>query len=403
MNQNNKGGEMAMDSKIWTKHFVMIVIINTCAFLGLNMSVSGFPAFVSSISHNEMFIALATSCSAIAALISRPLAGRYTSTKPVIVLLLGSLFMTIGPAICCITSSVIFVLCMRTLQGFGWGLTSTACSVLIIRALPKNRLSEGIGYSGSISSIASAFAPSLAIAVFNHYGSAIMLILIAGSALLSFTITILINSTRTNDNATKCIIQRKKEKINIMNHTVLSAVLISIISISYSPIVTFISNISYYQTVNTLWFFVPYSIATVLSRPITGVFVDKKGFTLPSLIALLLAGGSLVLLSLSQHAIEVLIAGIFSGLSTGIGMNVFQPMAIKDTKVDEQGKSISIFLFGFDSGMFLGPIIGSTLISLLDVRRMLLIMSIFSFVGCIAFLTFRMRNKNKLEVQRVEE
>lgn len=91
--------------------------------------------------------------------------------------------MFISPLLCIISDNGVLYLFMRALQGVGWGFTSTICSTLISKSVPQERISEGIGYAGFVSSTVSAFAPALSVYIFNHSTGNLMLSIISIAAL----------------------------------------------------------------------------------------------------------------------------------------------------------------------------------------------------------------------------
>lgn len=367
---------------IYTKAFVLITLVNTALFLNFNMSTAGFPLYVSESGVTTVSTGLVTTLSAMAALIIRPLAGAYLDKKGNWGTLYFGIILLSSPVLVVLNKSVGIVFPVRILQGFGWGLSSTACSKMIANSLPKERLSEGIGYAGLLSSIATAFAPSLAIIVFERANAYAMFMIISLSSMLALIVLLTIG-TKTNDRQSEkdCFsIQKLVEK-----KAMKPAWLMMSITLAYSPMVTFLSP--YVKTLNidsTVGFFVAYAISTMTVRPLTGVYIDRKNGKAPVYLALGAAVVALILIAKCRSNTMLILSGVFAGLSTGAGMNALQTFAIKESPPQNRGVAVATFLFGFDLGMALGALIAGILVPVIGFRWMFSAMALPSLIGWVA-------------------
>ena len=78
----------------------------------------------------------------------------------------------IGAALCAVScflykfSAVIFfLLAIRILHGFGFGIHSTSGATVVADIIPRTRMSEGLGIFGLYGTIASAIAPAIALGI----------------------------------------------------------------------------------------------------------------------------------------------------------------------------------------------------------------------------------------------
>ena len=333
-------------AKIISKAFLISIAINGFAFLSFNMSISGFPVYISSQGSDYITTGLVTSLSAVAALLIRPFAGYFINQFDVVkVLRFGLMLMSFSPIVCLSLNHVSISLIMRFIQGIGWGLSSTACSTMIANSLPLSRLSEGIGYSGLVSSVCSAFAPAFAVYLFEKHGAYLMLLCISISTLLPLILMTCKSDygyENANTNFNKVIISD-----DFVKNAFIPSILAFFITISYSPIVTFVSQYVNQIKINPAFFFVSYAITTVIIRPLTGFYIDRYGYFMPSMLSIIFALMGLFMLYKCESAVELVLSAIFSGLSMGIGTNAFQSMAVAKVPPSKRGIAISVFLFGF--------------------------------------------------------
>lgn len=369
---------MKKSNRLFTFTFVSIIIINSLAFLGFNMGTFGFPFYMTVSGQNNISIGLVTTVTAIAALLFRPVAGividKINST---FMLFIGLLLMSLPCYAILFSESNIIILAMRTIQGIGWSITSTSCSKIIAVSVPQKRLSEGIGYAGAISSLATSCAPLIALLFANSINTGFMVISIGLTTLVALPFLFgILKNPKTLESKTN------HDKFKITNEVILSSLLMMLISFCYSPIITFLTKFATNNGIsNTFGFFLIYAISTIIARLITGYYVDRKNAYIPILFSMASMIICLVLLYYCNNDILLCISSFFAGTSTGTGMNSLQTLCLKNIPSPQRGKAISVFLFGFDSGMALGSFVFGTIVDLIGFNLLYLLFSIIVVLG----------------------
>ena len=354
-------------------------------FLGFNMATVGVPAYSSSLGFENALTGLVTTFAAFAALSIRPIAGYLLSrTSSKTVSFIGFMLMALPTLLLSPLKDFISLLIIRLIQGLGWGLASTACSSIITQATPFSRLSEGIGFSGAVSSVTTAVAPVIAILLVERISGVAMIMFIGLVFLFSGLFVSRLRTTRVSDQNSN---DRNEDRRFLEIGAVFPAALMFCIAICYSPIITFITPATKANGLSSATlFFVLYAIATVTIRPLTGLFVDRYGCTIPTFLSLFTATLSALLMSIAHTTSTLCLAGFFSGLSTGIGMNSLQTMALKKVSRNKKGLAMSTFLFGFDLGMALGAVTAGIMIKKVGYNFMFVPFSLFPLVGIIMLL-----------------
>lgn len=377
--------------KIWNRQFVTILLINTAIFLGFNMAASGFPAYTAHLESTNIITGLVTSVSAAAALLIRPAAG-YASDSPNgrILFLLGLICMS-APLLCPLAPNIGIILILRFLQGAGWGMASTFCSKSIANTLPRERLSEGIGYAGLCSSIAAAFAPGLAVSTGSGYGFTAMFVLIGSCPVLALFLFLV--SGYRGDEIDRCVKGRDNPPFRISLDLFVPSFLIMTITMSYAPMVTFIVPYSREMGIaGTTGFFLAYAFATVIARPLAGLYVDRKDISLPTKLALLSMAAAAALLFCFRSSGSLAAAGAFAGIGTGAGMNALQTLSAVKAGRKRRGTAMAVFLFGFDLGMALGSFMASILSDIFGFPKMFILMSVPALVAFALFTAVQSRH-----------
>lgn len=375
----------------------MMISANALLFLSFQITTVGVPAYLARLGSPDRIISLATALSAASALVARPFAARISESRSVrSSIIFGSAMIGI-PAIFCIfqPNSSITILAARVVQGFGWGISAAACGVAIADSARANHLSEGIGYAGSVSSAATACASPLAIFIMKQTNGSILMLLIA---VFSFS-TLLLTSFFLRNNA-----EKKPKRHNrfswslyLEKNAVFPAYLICFITICYAPVATFVP--SYMQEAGSTsgLYFLCYAAATIVIRPLMGMYADRKGWFFPVSAAMLSGFAALLLLRIGHNTAAFCLSAVFSGISTGAGINTIQTMAAVCAAPKRRSAAIAVFFIGFDLGMIFGSMLSGMLSEMLGYRRMFGAMSLIPIIGFVLFIFKGRRYGNKIK------
>lgn len=125
------------NDKVWTKNFLLIIIINFLVFMNHIMILSTFPMFL------EQVLGLNAAMAGLAAFGFSAVAG-YT-----------------------LSAAVSLALTCRMLHGAALALSNTTGATIASDALPQRRFAEGMGYFGMATALATSVAPALGLAAIS--------------------------------------------------------------------------------------------------------------------------------------------------------------------------------------------------------------------------------------------
>jgi MFS family permease len=140
-------------------------------FLGFQMLLPVLPVYSAKLGGADTWAGLVVGIFTFSAVIMRPIAGRLLDQKG----RKGVFFYGLGVFILCTLAynwvpSVLLLLVLRFLHGFGWGASGTATSTIASDLIPKQRFAEGMGYFGLTSTLSMAVGPALGLSIMNGYG-----------------------------------------------------------------------------------------------------------------------------------------------------------------------------------------------------------------------------------------
>lgn len=370
---------------LWTKDFVKGTLANFFLLLNLFILLVVMSAYaMEKIGSSPSEAGLAVGIFVIGALFSRLFSGQLIERMGRRRMLFSGITLGLAMTILYFVTNNIWYLCIvRFLHGLGYGTASVAIVTVVTNNLPKARKGEGIGYFMMGTIIATAIGPFLAMFFMQHGGFTLIFLIGILALLLSlvsaFTLSfpkIQITGERLN----------KVAGIRWSSFFEFTAIPISIVCallyFAYSSVISFLTPYTQeiYLADSASYFFVVFSIAILVSRPLTGRLFDSKGENYLLYPAFPLFGFGFILLGETDNAITLLSASILLGLGFGIIQACGMATALKDTPPHRLGFASSTFYVFVDIGVGIGPFTLGLFVPYIGYRGMYLSLSVVSFI-----------------------
>lgn len=339
------------ENKLWSKNFILIIIINFLVFLNHLMVLSAFPLFIT---NSKAFASIgsdtiAGACATVFSLIGvvcRPFVGMMLDNgKRRSILIVGLILMALMPmgylfASTLIVSVALAVVC-RMAHGVALALSNTTTSTIATDVIPKTRFGEGMGMFGMATALATAIAPSIGQLLMKKEAQ------IGGKAIYDFKYLFIVATA-------------------IM---VLSLVLFA-----------FLTRIS------------------------IGKISDKKGegiFVYSCNGAMFVA---LMLIAFVPNNVSFVISALLSGYAFGGVEPALQAMAVSIAPLDKRGAANSTFLCAYDIGIGVGGGLAGMLIDKVGYNHMFAIIAVANVLSVVIYvligrhhpssITYRLKNEN---------
>lgn len=178
---------MNRERDLWNRDFVAVCLSSFFLFMTFYILAVTLPIFVTdSLKGGQEQIGLVMTVFVIAAVIFRPLAGKWTDelNKRKIVMLSLLLFMGCT-AVYTIIDNYYALLTLRFIHGIGFGIAATATGAIAVGLVPDRRKGEGIGYFSLFMSLAMVIGPFLGLTIIERYNAFILFVFCVILALLS--------------------------------------------------------------------------------------------------------------------------------------------------------------------------------------------------------------------------
>lgn len=380
--------------KVWTRNFLLIILINFLVFMNHIMVLSTFPMFLEQVlGLNEAVAGAAAFAFSAVAVILRPIIGWLLDCgrrRGVLLIgLTGMLLMPLGYAASAaftasgyvLTAAVALALVCRMLHGAALAFSNTTGATIASDALPQKRFAEGMGYFGMATALATSLAPALGLALMKA-GFTVLFLTAAGFMLISLLLCLMMKPLS--------VPQAEKKPLDFKTLIDADAVPASVICLvfllTWGALENFLAD---YAIKNSLpsggIFFAITAVMLFLVRVTIGKLADKKGegiFVYSCNAAMLAA---FLLLAFAPGNFSFYLAAVLAGYAFGGIEPALQSMAVHIAPPERRGSANSTFLCAYDIGLGGGGIAG-VLISALGYKSMYLILSLATVVSVLLYV-----------------
>ncbi|MFD1888511.1 MFS transporter [Paenibacillus wenxiniae] len=444
--QATAGAKKGPVARLWTKEFLVLTACNLLVFLNLHMILSSLPLYMREhFNAGDFYVSLCTSLMALSAIVSRLFSAKALELGKRNLILFGGLAIALlGTVGYYFSASIIALLVMRVIFGFGFGMYSTTFPTMVSDIIPRNRMGEGMGYFGLSTTISMSMGPLIGMWIEKQYGFTPLVIigslfimilfplaysLISGKHRAKSTVTSNIpnqntvsadpsvvktsllpsadgGSTVTDHEAAHTNIVPKsatglpssssvsRKTSSFERKLLLPSLLNFLMSVTYGGLVSFIALFgSEAHIANPGYFFLFNALAVILIRPFSGKLYDRfgpKALLVPG--ALLLIAG-LLLLSLAHSTLGLLAAALCYGLGWGALQPTMQTWMIQVVNPHQRGMANGMFLNSLDLGVALGAMILGTIASATSYTSMYRYSVIFIIVYIVVGAIYMVRAK----------
>ncbi len=413
---------MKENNKLWSKNFVLIIIINFLVFLNHLMVLSAFPLFIT---NSKAFAeigsdTIAGACATVFSLIGvvcRPFVGiMLDSGKRRSILIVGLILMALMPmgylfAFVLFVSIALAIVC-RMAHGVALALSNTTTSTIATDVIPKTRFGEGMGMFGMATALATAIAPSIGQLLMKKasqvggktiYDFKYLFIVATVIMVLSLVLFSFLKMPKIN-------VEKKPFSFkNLIDRDALPASLTTLIFlITYGSLENFTIKFAMESddiSISGGVYFALMAVMLFLTRISIGKISDKRGES----IFVYSCNGSmfvaLMLIAFVPCNVSFIISALLSGYAFGGLEPALQAMAVSIAPPNKRGAANSTFLCAYDIGIGVGGGLAGWLIDAVGYNHMFAIIAAANVLSAIVYvligrhhpssITFRLENERK--------
>ena len=347
---------------VWNPMFINILIVNVSMNFGQFMMNTLIPKYADFLGASPATVGLVASIFTVTALAIKPVSGPVIDTYPKKKVLFAAICIILTAfVIYSMAYSLTTVIIARLIHGMGMGFTASTCLSIASEALPRDKLTQGIGYFSLGQALISAAGPSIGLALSAAYGYNTTFAICAMMMAISATLVIFMKTPPKHE--------VKAFKITwegmFAKEAIIPATLQLFLAMSYTTINSFlvlyaqqgrgVENIGLWFTCN--------AIGLLVSRPLLGKLGDRYGIHRIMPPAFAMFAISLLIISFSTNIYWFLLSAIIGAWGYGAIMPANQALCMKCVTPERRGVGGNTNYIGMDFGAFSGPVIAGILVT----------------------------------------
>lgn len=291
----------------------------------------------------------------VAAVLTRPITGWALDTYGRRLIYLAGLVLFLIPSV--IYTAMIpalTLIALRFVQGIGWGVCNTASGTIASDVVPAQRLGEGMGFFSLAASFSLAISPGIGLWIMERYSFPVLFLFCSALIIMSILLALPIRYPKVKK-------PEKRIPFAFMEKAALRpAIVILFVTFTYSSVLSFLALFVIEQGLdNAGVFFLTLALTTVITRPLSGLIVDRRGRSGYDFSIILGTIATLIAMPLLAQAITTayLIAGaIFYGIGFGFIQPTMFALCISKVPPERRGGANATYWTAFDIGVAAGSI-----------------------------------------------
>ncbi len=395
--QNSEASE---NPKLWTKDFLFVCLSSFFLFLAFHSMIPTLPIYMERYGGGASGAGLPLAALTIGAVLTRPIAGWALDAYGRKALFIGGLLLFLIPVffyICMIPA--FFLIVMRFFQGMGWGIGNTASNTVASDIVPLKRMGEGMGIFTLTLTLPMAVSPVLSLWVLDRYSFSLLYGITFFLTLVSIFFVFFIRFPRQER-------PKVKPKFNLLEKSgIKPAMVMLMFTMSYSSMLSFLPVYALSQNIeSTGLFYTAFALATLMTRPLSGAFVDRKGekgFNLAIAIGCMCICSSLIVVAQASTISHLIIGGILYGIGFGMAQPTIHALCIRSAPPEKRGAANATYWTAYDVGIFLGSIIWGLVVALVGYHLMFYLNIIPMAIALIIhFMPYRFKKQGFIEEEK---
>lgn len=385
--------------RLWTKDFINTSIVNFALMMSQYLLLVTMAMYATQEYGASVGIAgLVSSSFIIGSLIGRIFGGKHiTAMGGKKMLIIGSALIVVLTASYLIPMSIYPLILLRVLHGIAMGYAMTATGTIIAQIIPPSRNGEGIGYFSMSVVLASAVGPLIGVALIAAYGFTSIFIFSFTMAVISLVFGVTVKAPPMKP--TKSTVGGKFKIMDFFEKRAIPiSVVMFVMAFAYSGILSYIT--AYAESISLMQagslYFTVYGVTVLLSRPITGPLLDRKGANIVMYPAIILFAVGLAVISQATVTMTFLIAAVLIGFGYGNVQSITQALSIKVTPRERLGLANTTYFIALDLGLGFGPFLLGPIASSFGYSGMYLTLGFVVLGGIAAYYFLHGRRDKEL-------
>ncbi|MCK0510562.1 MFS transporter [Aromatoleum buckelii] len=315
-------------------------------------------------------------------------------------MVIGMIAFTITSGLYFLSDSIATLIAVRFVHGLALGVGSTAAGTAVAHIIPRDRRAEGISYYSLSTTLAAATGPFLGVWLLQHTNFNWIFAACVAVAILGLLAAMWAQVPEGASHA-----GLRGFQFSWANLVEARAIPISVVTflygLCYASVLAFINGYAVELDLVTAasFFFIVYSAVVLLSRPLTGRLLDRKGSNMVVFPSCLFLALGLVVLATVQSGMGLLVAAVLIGIGFGNLQSALYAVAVKVVAPQRMGLATSTFYISMDASLGFGPYLLGLAISEIGYRNLYGSMAALAVLGMPVFYVLHGRHVGRLRAR----
>lgn len=371
---------------LFTRNFVVLCVSTLLFFESMFLLLAVLPVFiVQELRGTEAQVGVVVGVFALAAVMIRPTSGWLVERwNRKLGLTLGALIYCLGPLLYTLAESVPVMIGFRFFHGLGIALFTTASSVLVADIAPPARRGEAMGYYGMMMNVAMATGPVAGAAFVEQTGFTQLFWL---SALLALTCLLTVSLLSEPVRTPRPQHSPASRPSLLSRSAVFPGVIAICMTMSFGAVLSFLPLFVQARALgNPGLYFIVYSIAVIIARPVSGKWSDRFGRAQVIIPGMLLLTTAMTLLAYANSIPWLLSVATLQGVGFGTVQPALMAFCVDRVSEQERGPALATLMMAFDIGHGLSAIGLGLLLEQTSFTTMFLFTGGVSLLGAAALI-----------------
>lgn len=348
-----------MTNKIWGKDFIILLLVNVTTSISFQCLTPNLPRYVSALGVPEGILGFLSSAVALAAMMTRPFAGRAADRLDRKLILIVTLLGTAATVFAfSLTTNHYILIGLRFIQGLFFGFNSTVALTAASHVLPEDKLGRGIGFF-TVSMIGSqAVAPAMGVWIAALKGYHFLFYFNAMLSVAAAVITLFFKNQKNEIRENMEVSGRNGFFQSLVVPEAVGFAVINLFQVyAYAAINTFL--ILYGDRFNigrSELYFTVLACTVIFVRVWCGKIADTAPIHKTVYVTYTLVMIAISLIVVTRSLPPLLIAAFIFGVGYGIGSLALQAACIKSVDKSRRGAASATSYITLDFANIIGPV-----------------------------------------------
>lgn len=343
-------------SSVWSKNLILAMLSSLCVGISGQLLSPTLPVYVVEIGVPETLAGTMLTAFAVGALLFRPVSGvlvdRIGRKKMVMI---GAV-VVFGSFLCYLLTSTFYaMMVIRVVQGIGFCLTSTGLGTIASDVIPRDKITEGIGYYALAGAVSMTVGPAIGFFLKDNLG--MTAIFFTGLGLCAVCLLSAYNITY-RENLIK-VEKGTKLKIKLFEkNSLLPAAMIFSVTVSQTALTTYLALYAKSIGIASVGsFFLLNSFGTISARAFAGRITNRVGEQKFLIAAVSLTACCMFAVGLMRSYVMLCLIAVIYGFGYGVIYPVTNAMSIKNAVPENRGAANATYSASFDFGTIMGGMV----------------------------------------------